>query len=443
MKAVAKIWYYRKMTLMGKVLVINSLMASLFVYKMQVLPIITDTVVPQVEGAFKDFLWQGKREKIPLETLMLNKEDGGLGLVNIQIKHEALLYNWINDCREFENIRNLAAYHLGKYVTDNSIWGFNLNKLDSQCCFRGNSFWHSGVHMWHEYNHNSPQNGQRVWEQLLWFNSFILINGSPLQEKDSRCSLNTVEQIWHSNGNRFLSYTKCKQKCIMPMTWYRYASIIAAIPAHWKLFLKSENFIDNTVTKDSVIRNCQKVSQWVYQDKVACIEAVRKAVTTWNKKLASKENICDFQKHFKVLYCITNSVKLHNFQYRLLHNKIFCRDVLFHWKKTDDNICNFCNSEKQTILHLMFYCRCVMLIWQKMQTTVCKGGIDMELCISNIIYNNYYERPEHVLNTIVLIAKQFFYRCMCMNIEPSFQELCMEFKLKYEIEVENVKYKRN
>ena len=35
MKAVAGIWYYRQLTLTGKVLLINSLLGSLFVYKMQ------------------------------------------------------------------------------------------------------------------------------------------------------------------------------------------------------------------------------------------------------------------------------------------------------------------------------------------------------------------------------------------------------------------------
>ena len=37
MKVISRIWYYRNMTLMGKVLIINTLMSSLYVYAMQVL----------------------------------------------------------------------------------------------------------------------------------------------------------------------------------------------------------------------------------------------------------------------------------------------------------------------------------------------------------------------------------------------------------------------
>ena len=101
MRAVAKMWYFRNMTLYGKVTVINALMASLFVYKMQVLPVITDRITTQVEAVIKEFLWHGKKEKIPLATLMLDKKDGGLNLVNIKVKHLTLLCNWVSDCENF------------------------------------------------------------------------------------------------------------------------------------------------------------------------------------------------------------------------------------------------------------------------------------------------------------------------------------------------------
>ena len=49
MKTVAEMWYYRTMTLLGKVTVINSLMSSLFVYRMQVLPVLSNKQIDEVE----------------------------------------------------------------------------------------------------------------------------------------------------------------------------------------------------------------------------------------------------------------------------------------------------------------------------------------------------------------------------------------------------------
>ena len=93
MRVVANMWYYRSMTLIGKVTIINSLMASLYVYKMQVLPVLEKKLIKEEENVIKEFLWQGKREKIPMCILMLDKAEGGLNLVNLKVKHKALLYN--------------------------------------------------------------------------------------------------------------------------------------------------------------------------------------------------------------------------------------------------------------------------------------------------------------------------------------------------------------
>ena len=57
MKVVASLWYYRNMSLTGKITVINSLMMSLYVYRMQVLPVISDKLVSEIEGEIERFLW--------------------------------------------------------------------------------------------------------------------------------------------------------------------------------------------------------------------------------------------------------------------------------------------------------------------------------------------------------------------------------------------------
>ena len=71
---------------------------------------------------------------------MANKDDGGLGLVNIRVKHEALLYGWIKDCETNPQIANLANTFLGDYVKDSVIWHFNLKSDHSQEIFKGTSF---------------------------------------------------------------------------------------------------------------------------------------------------------------------------------------------------------------------------------------------------------------------------------------------------------------
>ena len=87
-------WQNRGLSLMGRVQVINTLVSSLFVYKMMVLPEIPKNIVKKLEGVMREFLWNGKKSKIALKILQNPKKQGGLGLVNLTNKDKALKATW-------------------------------------------------------------------------------------------------------------------------------------------------------------------------------------------------------------------------------------------------------------------------------------------------------------------------------------------------------------
>ena len=136
-QTISNMWYYRSMSLLGKVTVVNSLMASLFVYKMQISTEIQECDIKEFEQIVVNFIWNGKKPKIDLRTLQCNREDGGLGLVNIRTKHQALLCTWIRDAIDYPDIRNLAEYYLGNNM---KVWCYNLTGSDSQKMYPGDNF---------------------------------------------------------------------------------------------------------------------------------------------------------------------------------------------------------------------------------------------------------------------------------------------------------------
>ncbi|KAI8521375.1 hypothetical protein Bbelb_011290 [Branchiostoma belcheri] len=83
-------WKDRVLTLFGKALVLNSLALATLWYVAPVYPL-PNSVRKKIEKAMFDFLWDGKTEMVKRETLYLPKEEGGLGLVSIQHKANALL----------------------------------------------------------------------------------------------------------------------------------------------------------------------------------------------------------------------------------------------------------------------------------------------------------------------------------------------------------------
>ena len=81
-----QVWQERGLTLAGKILIINLLIASKFAYKMSGLGLISDEILQAYNAVVYKFLWKGKRAKGPLYILQGNKEDGGLVLTNLKLR---------------------------------------------------------------------------------------------------------------------------------------------------------------------------------------------------------------------------------------------------------------------------------------------------------------------------------------------------------------------
>ena len=94
-KGVLNTWSARRLSLCGKINVLNTLVGSLFIYKFAVLPTISDLHLCKVYNLFSTFLWGNSRAKIPLRTLQLDKSCGGLRLVDLKCRDQAIKVSWI------------------------------------------------------------------------------------------------------------------------------------------------------------------------------------------------------------------------------------------------------------------------------------------------------------------------------------------------------------
>ena len=66
-EGILQTWKIRHLTLMGKVTMLNSLIGSLFVYRMQVLPSIDTTLVARIVKIIQEFTWNGRKPKLRYE----------------------------------------------------------------------------------------------------------------------------------------------------------------------------------------------------------------------------------------------------------------------------------------------------------------------------------------------------------------------------------------
>ena len=96
-QAIMQNWSKRNISLLGKIQIINSLVGSLFVYKMYVLPRIGQNFIIKFNKMVENFLWNGRKPKISLAILQNSKKYGGMCLFDLGARDDAIKISWIQN----------------------------------------------------------------------------------------------------------------------------------------------------------------------------------------------------------------------------------------------------------------------------------------------------------------------------------------------------------
>ena len=125
-RTVCSNWFNRTLTLFGKTLIINSLVGSLFIYKLSTVLTLNKEQISEIENIIREFIWKGKKPKIALATLQNLKHQGGLKLVNLLAKQDTIKISWIFKL-ESDSLLRECAYNTLAPKLRQLIWRFNLD----------------------------------------------------------------------------------------------------------------------------------------------------------------------------------------------------------------------------------------------------------------------------------------------------------------------------
>ena len=435
-------WKSRNLSLFGKINVINTLMSSLFIYKMAVLPALSSKHINQLEKIMNDFLWSSRAPKIPIHILQLSKENGGAGLVNFRLRDQALKAKWIREMEIDEMTKNLALHAL-RTPLGNDIWRCNIKAEDVSTVVTTHSFWRDVLLAWTHINFKKDvTTPSDIANQFLWFNSHIRIAKRPLcYDKAYNNGLKTLLQILDNNQKLKDSLTLHRE---FGLTIMEANSLIAAIPKKWTLTLNTHpiavDIIDAIDNYDNFLL-VNKPSRYYYQTCLKNNSAISFIYDKWKNRIQC--NIDDIARAVKHIYKITNSAKLRSFQYRLLLNVIFLNDRLVHWGKAKDNLCTNCKCAKESILHFFVDCPYVKKVWSDISTYITQEwGFEITLTAENIILNNAINPPTNVINFVILVAKHTMFSLRCLNKKLDFQTIKKKIQEFEQIEFWNAKKAR-
>ena len=234
-------WKKRRLSLLGKVNIVNTLVSSLFVYKMTVLPRMPNKYINILEQKIEAFLWSGHKPKIPLRVLQCEKDCGGAGLVDFRRKDTSLKTSWIKIIFEggysAELVHNILQEDLKGY-----IWSANLAEDDvDHVCNSNNGFWKNVLKAWCRYHYCKEA---QLTDQFLWWNSNIRINNQPIFWKvPFRRGLKFVTDLVQDGV--FLTNPQATQK--FGLSSMQYNALKSAIPATYRQYAKEDQdsvFVD-------------------------------------------------------------------------------------------------------------------------------------------------------------------------------------------------------
>ena len=259
---------------------------------------------------------------------------------------------------------------------------------------------------WSVYNYSHDF---RIENQILWYNSDILVHNTPFFWKD--CYYKGLKYVFQLFENMsFKTYQDVKDQ--FGLSTLRYNSIKKAIPHEWKIFfLNTPELMYQPIpphTYDLCVSGLKtNLAAQIYKYINWDISLLHNKFVKWEVELGQEFNldIFEYGRAHRDIYRTTNVAKYRSFQYRLLQHGLVTNIQLAKWGLQETNLCTFCRKELETVTDLLTECQEVKQLWEKVHAYLDSRFTDMQITLQpvNIIMNTVGYGKSNVINFICLI----------------------------------------
>ena len=385
---------------------------SLFIYRLSVTELLSEKRIKEYNDLVRDFIWKSKRPKIALRTLQSNKTDGGLNVANLGTRDKSLKIQWVFQMDSDPMIKTLAFDILENPIGD-LLWQAQLKKEDIKNITKKRKFWTDVLKCWCELNYAPPITKVQVLEQIIWLNSNICINNTPIIYIDwIKAKVIRIRDLLDGEAN-FLSIHQINQKWNCNLNFLALYGIIQAIPLPWKRWLRESSDGKNYHDWYKFLASRKSVAKICYQNLNANPSLLSQIIAKWENIPNLDLSIEKIEQAINRIYIITNVPKLRSFHYRLLLKAIITNIHLKHYKIKESDLCSFCHEQPETVTHLFYYCTIIRDLWRDI-TNWCKIQ-DLPITLEQVSLNTITPNAKLVQNLIVLLGKHYIYTTKCHN----------------------------
>ena len=380
-------WKLCNLSLKGKVIVIKQIMLPKITYAANIYPP-CNNVLMELKKILEDFLWSGKRPKVPTQILYRPICFGGLSLTNLVLYTKSLRLCWVKEIFVSKSYhwKLFAFYFMNKYR--NLFLFYNIFKitLSARCIKQANlpQFYADLLNDWRSFTKNErPQveDPSLLREEPLFLNPLTKsVNPQKWFTDSEDKHISTIGELFIDCSENIMSLDQINQYHDIQISKPNFNILLKSIPETWKLILSHQssdacpNFKLKVWTKD---KNQSKsavpvstLSCKAFYDQLAdySFEKVSqerlKFKTPSYFEWQSKTGHCEWPKIFKFLYRNHLDKTIVDLQFRVLHSSVWTRERLFQAKVSPSPICLRCLQESETLEHLFVSCSETKTIWE-------------------------------------------------------------------------------
>ena len=420
-KNLMKSWEKRHLTIMGKILIIKTLIIPQFTYIASV-TLVSKERISELENEIYRFIWNGKRDKVKRQTLIADFERGGLNMVDIKSYFKALTTKWAQFLLKSkeENWTVIPKFYLNYFGENLLILHMNTDKktLNSLPNFQNlPKFYQEIILCWHEYNQNTKEitNFRDARKEIIWGNKHIKFKNKPLLMMNwIKAGLIHINDILDGKGeiseHFILDKLKSKSNWLSEL-----AKIKSAIPKEWKILLNTENSRKTKIhiKNDNHCQNEKLTNKTIYKKFLDGRILPNLGFEIWKKKISvDSSQICSSMNFiFKGL--VSNKLKV--FRWKLLSYILPNEENLFKWKIGSSPNCSMCKIN-DNYQHFFIECKILLEFWEIIESKLKILNFTNKINLKDIVFGyKICDREYDSYNTIITLIAFTIYKRFYMS----------------------------
>ena len=230
--------------------------------------------------------------------------------------------------------------------------------------------------------------------------------------------------LLNEDKSDFLSFEEVRQKCHCNY-FTKYYSLLSNIPTSFKKIIKANltsfdfsRFIPKDVFTERLLSN--RCLKFVYNILVhKKVEQPDSKFFAWKQLLDCE--IDDWQIYFDIVKRCCRDPYLRNFQYKFLHRIVPTNVFLYKIRLKDTKLCTFCKSCDETVEHLFYDCPVTKNFLKQFFDQLKLYYSNIELDKKHFLLG--FSEESLLLNLLVIIAKQYIFKCKLDEKKPNLTEL--------------------